>query len=38
MQHTIFVFGTLKQGFRNFHVNRDRRLGGDVVTVQPHPL
>ena len=38
MQHLIFVFGTLKQGFRNFHVNRGRRLGGDVVTVQPHPL
>ena len=38
MQHLIFVFGTLKQGFRNFHINRGRRLGGDVVTVQPHPL
>jgi gamma-glutamylaminecyclotransferase len=36
--HPVFVFGTLKQGFRNFHVNRGRRVGGDVVTVQPHPL
>ncbi|MBL8348785.1 MAG: gamma-glutamylcyclotransferase [Burkholderiaceae bacterium] len=38
MAHLIFVFGTLKQGFRNFHVNRGRRVGGDVVTVEPHPL
>lgn len=36
--HRIFVFGTLKQGFRNFHVNRGSRVGGDVITVQPHPL
>jgi gamma-glutamylaminecyclotransferase len=38
MQHLIFVFGTLKQGFRNFHVNRGSRVGGDVVTVGPYPL
>lgn len=38
MPHLIFVFGTLKEGFRNFHVNQGRRVGGDVVTVQPHPL
>lgn len=36
--HRVFVFGTLKQGFRNFHVNRGKRVGGDVVTVLPHPL
>lgn len=38
MLHRIFVFGTLKQGFRNFHVNRGARLGGDVITLQPYPL
>lgn len=38
MPHRIFVFGTLKQGFRNFHVNRGTRVGGDVITLQPHPL
>ena len=38
MAHLIFVFGTLKQGFCNFHVNRGRRLGGDFVTVEPHSL
>ena len=34
----LFVFGTLKQGFGNFHVNQGRRIGGDFVTVAPHPL
>lgn len=38
MAHLIFVFGTLKQGFCNFHVNRGLRVGGDFVTVEPHPL
>lgn len=38
MLHRIFVFGTLKEGFRNFHVNRGTRVGGDVITVQPYPL
>lgn len=38
MLHRVFVFGTLKQGFRNFHINRGMRVGGDVVTLQPHPL
>lgn len=38
MLHRIFVFGTLKQGFRNFHVNRGVRVGGEVITVQPYPL
>ena len=38
MAHRIFVFGTLKQGFCNHHVNRGTRVGGDWVTVQPHPL
>ncbi len=38
MAHLIFVFGTLKEGFCNFHVNRGRRVGGDFVTVHPHGL
>ena len=38
MPHLIFVLGTLKQGCRNFHVNRGRRVGGDVVTSAPYPL
>ena len=38
MAHRIFVFGTLKQGFCNFHINRGTRVGGDFVTVQAHPL
>jgi gamma-glutamylaminecyclotransferase len=34
----LFVFGTLKQGFGNFHINRGRRVAGEFVTVLPHPL
>ncbi len=34
----VFVYGTLKQGFRNFHVNRGTRIGGSFVTVQAFPL
>jgi len=34
----VFVFGTLKQGFPNFAVNRGRRVEGVFRTVQPHPL
>jgi gamma-glutamylaminecyclotransferase len=36
--HCVFVYGTLKQGFRNFHVNRGRRVGDAFVTAQPYPL
>ena len=38
MAQLIFVFGTLKEGFCNFHVNRGRRVGGAFVTVEPHAL
>ena len=38
MPHLLFVFGTLKQGFRNAHVNRGRRLGGNFATVAAYPL
>ncbi len=38
MRAQLFVFGTLKQGFGNFHVNRGQRVAGDFVTCEPHPL
>ena len=34
----LFVYGSLKQGFPNFHVNKGRRLPGEFRTLQPHPL
>jgi gamma-glutamylaminecyclotransferase len=34
----VFVYGTLKEGFRNFHVNRGTRVAGDFVTEQALPL
>ena len=36
--HRLFVYGSLKQGFPNFHVNRGRRVDGDYLTAEPHPL
>jgi RimJ/RimL family protein N-acetyltransferase len=36
--HRVFVYGTLKDGFRNFHVNRGVRVAGDFVTVERLPL
>jgi gamma-glutamylaminecyclotransferase len=36
--HPLFVYGSLKEGFPNFHVNRGRRLAGQVRTLLPHPL
>jgi gamma-glutamylaminecyclotransferase len=38
MDHLVFVFGTLKQGFPNFATNRGVRVGGVFVTRQPYPL
>jgi gamma-glutamylaminecyclotransferase len=38
MTHQVFVYGTLKQGFRNFHINHGLRVPGEFVTVQPHAL
>ena len=32
MNH-VFVYGTLKQGFANFHVNGGQRVPGRFVTV-----
>ncbi len=34
----VFVFGTLKSGFPNFHTNRGVRVGETFVTKQPFPL
>ena len=34
----LFVYGSLKEGFPNFHVNRGRRLPGEYVTARPYPL
>ncbi len=34
----LFVYGSLKQGFPNFHVNRGRRVEGDFKTAQRHPF
>jgi gamma-glutamylaminecyclotransferase len=34
----LFVFGTLKQGFRNAHINRGVRIGGCWLTRDPYPL
>ena len=38
MAHLIFTYGTLKQGYPNFHVNRGVRVLGVFVTVQAYPL
>lgn len=34
----IFVYGTLKEGFPNFHLNAGRRVPGMFRTRQPLPL
>ena len=34
----IFVYGTLKTGFPNFHINTGQRVPGEFVTVQRFPL
>lgn len=34
----LFVYGSLKQGFPNFHVNRGRRRPGEFRTRQAYPL
>lgn len=36
-QH-LFVYGSLKEGFPNFHVNKGRRLPGSYRTAQPCAL
>jgi gamma-glutamylaminecyclotransferase len=34
----LFVYGSLKEGFPNFHVNKGRRLPGSFKTVEKHPF
>jgi gamma-glutamylaminecyclotransferase len=34
----VFVYGTLKEGFRNFGVSRGRRVPGEFVTVDRFAL
>lgn len=34
----LFVYGSLKEGFPNFHVNAGRRVAGVYRTVQAYPL
>ena len=36
--HTIFVYGTLKEGFANFGINAGRRLPGTFCTAERYPL
>lgn len=38
MASLVFVYGTLKQGFRNAHVNTGVRVPGDFVSERPYPL
>jgi gamma-glutamylaminecyclotransferase len=38
MDHLVFVFGTLKEGFPNFATNRGTRVGGTFTTCTPYPL
>ena len=38
MWHRVFVYGTLKEGFPNFHINRGRRLPGEFITALRYPL
>jgi gamma-glutamylaminecyclotransferase len=34
----VFVFGTLKQDFPNFHANRGVRVPGNYITAQRFPF
>ena len=38
MRHLVFVFGTLKEGFPNFHVNAGTRVGQTFRTRERFPL
>jgi gamma-glutamylaminecyclotransferase len=38
MASRVFVFGTLKQGFPNFHINHGRRVPGEYATCLAYPL
>ena len=34
----LFVYGSLKEGYPNFHFNKGVRLPGEYVTVEPYPF
>ena len=36
--HKIFVFGTLKEGFPNYGINKGSRLEGSYLTKNRYPL
>lgn len=38
MNHRIFVYGTLKRGFPNHHLNRGQHIEGRFSTWHPYPL
>lgn len=38
MQHHVFVFGTLKEGFPNFHAHQGTRVPGTFITRERFPL
>ncbi|HYP70984.1 MAG TPA: gamma-glutamylcyclotransferase family protein, partial [Variovorax sp.] len=38
MNHLVFVFGTLKEGFPNFATNKGRRLPGVFLTKDRYPF
>jgi gamma-glutamylaminecyclotransferase len=38
MSFRIFVYGTLKQGYRNAHINQGVRAPGEFFTVERYPL
>ena len=38
MNHLVFVYGTLKEGFPNFHRNPGQRVPGTYRTRQPFPF
>jgi gamma-glutamylaminecyclotransferase len=38
MEHLVFVFGTLKEGFPNFATNRGVRVAGAFRTCAAYPL
>ncbi|MEL0638111.1 MULTISPECIES: gamma-glutamylcyclotransferase family protein [Marinomonas] len=38
MNHLVFVFGTLKEGFPNFERNKGKRVLGTFRTVHAYPL
>lgn len=38
MRSVVFVYGTLKEGFANFHINAGARVPGEFETVEWFPL